>query len=60
VEVGCEGKVRQSQGPRNQRNQATAWGRRLLGRWARQLPALDFTGRRPVFANAEEDEEIPF
>ena len=59
VEVGCEGKVRQSQGPRNQRNRASAWGRRILGRWARQLPALDFTGRPPA-GPAGEDEEIPF
>jgi hypothetical protein len=57
VEVGCEGKVRQSQGPRNQRNRASVWGRRTLARWARQLPVV--RERTRSFA-AEADEEIPF
>jgi hypothetical protein len=59
VEVGLDGKVRQSQGPRNQRNRASAWGRRILGRWAKQLPALAFTGRQAALPGLE-DEEIPF
>jgi hypothetical protein len=54
VEVGCEGKVRQAQGPRNQRNKAACWGKTVLNRWAAKLPAKD-TARRYV---AEED--IPF
>jgi hypothetical protein len=60
VEVGCEGKVRQSQGPRNQRNRASAWGRRTLARWATRLPPPPFTGRRQAWAAGEQDEEIPF
>ena len=37
VEVVNCGQVRQSLGPRNQTNAATAWGRKVLGVWARQL-----------------------
>jgi hypothetical protein len=38
IEVGCEGRVRQAQGPRNQRNAAAIWGKRVLARWAAKLP----------------------
>ncbi len=38
IEVGCEGRVRQAQGPRNQRNAAAVWGKRVLARWAAKLP----------------------
>ncbi len=60
VEVGCEGRVRQSQGPRNQPNRAATWGRRTLGRWARTLPRPHGAGRRPAFPVVEADEEIQF
>jgi hypothetical protein len=53
VEVGSEGKVRQAQGPRNQRNGAARWGKRLLARWAAKLPAP--AGRRWLG-----DDEVPF
>lgn len=58
VEVGCEGKVRQAQGPRNRRNRASAWGKRVLKGWAAQLPPGGYTGTlaRP---GAEVD-DIPF
>jgi hypothetical protein len=55
VEVGCEGKVRQAQGPRNQRNKAARWGKRLLNRWAAKLPAMTDAPRRCVG-----EEDIPF
>lgn len=58
VEVGCEGKVRQSQGPRNQPNRASAWGRRVLNRWARLLPPGGYCGRR--YAGVIDPDEIPF
>jgi len=59
VEVGCEGRVRQAQGPRNQRNRAAVWGKRVLNRWAVQLPPGGYCGRRyaPVMENGD---EIPF
>ena len=38
VEVGHDGKVRQAQGPRNRRNRAADWGKRVLARWARDFP----------------------
>jgi hypothetical protein len=58
VEVGCEGKVRQSQGPRNLRNRASAWGKRLLNRWAAMLPSGGYCGRR--YSAALDGDEIPF
>jgi hypothetical protein len=58
VEVGCEGKVRQSQGPRNQRNRAAAWGKRQLNRWAKGLPPGGYCGRR--YAGGIDPDEIPF
>lgn len=58
VEVGCEGKVRQAQGPRNLRNRASVWGRRVLNRWAKQLPPGGYCGRR--YAPAIDGDEIPF
>jgi hypothetical protein len=57
VEVGCEGRVRQSQGPRNQRNSATAWGKRVLSRWAAKLPRPAPGQQRRYGAGVE---EIPF
>lgn len=58
VEVGCEGKVRQSQGPRNQRNRASAWGKRVLNTWAKGLPPGGYCGRR--YAGVIDPDEIPF
>jgi hypothetical protein len=58
IEVGWEGKVRQSQGPRNQRNRASIWGKRVLERWAAQLPRVGHPGRRCPLGLDEE--EIPF
>jgi len=41
VEVGWNGKVWQANGPRNQQNAAAQWGRRVLGRWGKDvMPAL--------------------
>jgi hypothetical protein len=53
VEVGFEGRVRQSQGPRNQSNRASAYGKRVLGRWAKRLPLR-------VPGVAEVGEDLPF
>ncbi len=58
VEVGQDGKVRQSQGPRNQRNRAATWGRRVLARWGRQLPPLPCPVARTAWL--PEEEELPF
>lgn len=58
VEVGCEGKVRQSQGPRNQRNDASAWGKRILNRWASRLPKGESRGGR--YLPELDPDEIPF
>jgi hypothetical protein len=58
VEVGCEGRVRQAQGPRNQRNKATRWGKRILERWAEQLPPAPYLTWREMDGAGEED--IPF
>jgi hypothetical protein len=55
VEVGCEGKVRQAQGPRNQRNGAARWGKRLLARWAAKLPPPPPAARRWLG-----DDDVPF
>jgi hypothetical protein len=52
VEVGFEGKVRQAQGPRNQRNQAARWGKRALNRWAADFPA--------ALPGKFDPEDIPF
>jgi hypothetical protein len=60
VEVGAEGCVRQAQGPRNQRNGAARWGKRVLNRWAAEFPPPGHGhpgGRRAVYV---EDEDIPF
>jgi hypothetical protein len=38
VEVGPDGRVVQAQGPRNQRNGAVEWGKRVLNRWGRDFP----------------------
>jgi hypothetical protein len=56
VEVGAEGKVRQAQGPRNQRNRAARWGRRVLARWAATLPPPAGRAGMPAI----EEEDIPF
>jgi hypothetical protein len=40
VEVGMDGRVRQSFGPRNQRNAASAWAEQALKEWGRAIPAL--------------------
>jgi PcfJ-like protein len=44
VEVGCEGRVRQAQGPRNLRNKAARWGKRVLNRWASAFPSSGYAG----------------
>jgi hypothetical protein len=58
VEVGCEGRVRQAQGPRNQRNAAAVWGKRVLGRWAARLPAP--TAEQQKGYSPLGDDEVPF
>jgi hypothetical protein len=58
IEVGCEGRVRQAQGPRNQRNAATVWGKRVLGRWAAKLPHR--TAEQQEGHSLIGDDEIPF
>jgi hypothetical protein len=63
VEVGCEGAVRQAQGPRNQRNRAARWGKRVLSRWAAGFPPALSTyhsARRAIPLGAAPDEDIPF
>jgi hypothetical protein len=57
VEVGYEGRVRQAQGPRNQRNAAARWGKRILGRWAATLPPAPVLSRRGFLVG---EEEVPF
>jgi hypothetical protein len=54
VEVGVEGQVRQSPGPRNQRNKATAYGNRVLSARAARLPGA--AERRYTTASGD----IPF
>jgi hypothetical protein len=54
VEVGAEGRVRQSQGPRNQSNAAATYGKRVLGRWAKGLP------RWIGLEGGEEADDLPF
>jgi hypothetical protein len=55
VEVGCEGRVRQAQGPRNQRNRAARWGKRMLNRWAAGFPSSGYAA-----AGSADLEDIPF
>jgi hypothetical protein len=57
IEVGCEGRVRQAQGPRNQRNAAAAWGKRVLARWAAKLPPPAAAQQQGYHLG---NEEIPF
>jgi hypothetical protein len=57
VEVGCEGAVRQAQGPRNQRIRAARWGKRVLEYWAAGFPP-GLAGHGPVAEGA--DEGVPF
>ncbi len=58
VEVGCEGRVRQAQGPRNQRNAAAVWGKRMLARWAAKLPAPTTAQQKGYFP--PEEDGVPF
>jgi hypothetical protein len=60
VEVGCEGRVRQAQGPRNVRNRAARWGKRALNRWAAGFPPPPAGGRRSVHLAGLPDDDIPF
>ena len=55
VEVSWRGKVLQSCGPRNQENVATQWGRRVLGRWGKDL--RQSSQQRPPMVAAELDTE---
>jgi hypothetical protein len=60
VEVGCEGRVRQARGPRNVRNRAGRWGKRVLNRWAAGFPPPAASSRRSVHLGGLPDDDIPF
>jgi hypothetical protein len=63
VEVGPDGQVRQAYGRHNRRNQAAAWGERVLRRWGERFPSEVRERRTTVLVGGwpgDVDEEIPF
>jgi hypothetical protein len=58
IEVGPEGRVRQAQGPHNRRNAAASYGKRVLNRWAAQLPRGPYAPPRSRGRN--DDDAVPF
>ena len=53
-------RVRQSEAPRNRQNGASRWGRRVLQRWAKNLPEPEANSIERCHGAFAEAAEIPF
>jgi hypothetical protein len=60
VEVSASGVIRQSYGPHNRRNEAAAWGERILRRWAARFPPEFRFQQAEAAAHCLADDDIPF